>query len=66
MGHCHHVSYSGTLHPTVSLLAAPGIAEAAVIAVPDDVMGEKAGAVLFGGSETVDVQQVFAHCRDQC
>jgi long-chain acyl-CoA synthetase len=31
-----------------------------VIAGPDDVMGEKVGAVPFGGSETVD-----AHCRDQ-
>ncbi|MGO9223417.1 class I adenylate-forming enzyme family protein [Mycobacterium sp.] len=48
-----------------ALLAAPGVAEAAVIAVPDDVMGEKVGAVLFGGAETVDVQQVLAHCRQQ-
>jgi long-chain acyl-CoA synthetase len=28
-------------------------------------MGEKVGAVLFGGAETVDVPQVFAHCREQ-
>ena len=48
-----------------ALLATPGVAEAAVIAVPDDVMGEKVGAVLFGGAETVDVPQVFAHCREQ-
>jgi len=48
-----------------ALLAAPGVAEAAVIAVPDDVMGEKVGAVLFGGAETVDVPQVLAHCREQ-
>lgn len=48
-----------------ALLAAPGVAEAAVIAVPDDVMGEKVGAVLFGGAETVSVQQVLAHCREQ-
>jgi acyl-CoA synthetase (AMP-forming)/AMP-acid ligase II len=48
-----------------ALLAAPGVAEAAVIAVPDDVMGEKVGAVLFGGAETVDVPQVLAHCRKQ-
>ena len=48
-----------------ALLAAPGVAEAAVIAVPDDVMGEKVGAVLFGGAEPVDVQQVLAHCREQ-
>jgi acyl-CoA synthetase (AMP-forming)/AMP-acid ligase II len=44
-----------------ALLATPGAAEAAVIAVPDDVMGEKVGAVLFGGAETMDVQ----HCREQ-
>ncbi len=36
-----------------------------MIAVPDDVMGEKVGAVLFSGAETVDVQQVLAHCREQ-
>jgi hypothetical protein len=36
-----------------------------VIAGPDDVMGEKAGSALFGGPETVDVQQVLARCRDQ-
>jgi acyl-CoA synthetase (AMP-forming)/AMP-acid ligase II len=36
-----------------------------VIAVPDDVMGEKVGAVPFGGTETVDVQLVLAHCREQ-
>jgi acyl-CoA synthetase (AMP-forming)/AMP-acid ligase II len=48
-----------------ALLATPGAAEAAVIAVPDDVMGEKVGAVLFGGAETMDVQQVLAHCREQ-
>jgi len=48
-----------------ALLAAPGVTEAAVIAVPDDVMGEKVGAVLFGGAETVDVQQVLAYCRAQ-
>ena len=29
------------------------------------MMGEKVGAVLFGGAETVDVQQVPAHCREQ-
>ena len=36
-----------------------------MIAVPDDVMGEKVGAVLFGGATTVDVQRVLAHCREQ-
>ncbi len=28
------------------LAAAPGVAEAAVVAVPDDMMGEKVGAVI--------------------
>jgi long-chain acyl-CoA synthetase len=48
-----------------ALLAASSVAEVAVIAVPDDVMGEKVGAVLFGGAKTVDAQQVLAHCREQ-
>ena len=37
------------------LLAAPNVADACVLAVPDDVMGEKVGAVLFGGPEQIDV-----------
>jgi len=45
------------------LAAAPTVLEAAVIAVPDDVMGEKVGAVIFGGGEEVDVDAVIAHCR---
>lgn len=49
-----------------ALTAAPGVAEAAVIAVPDDVMGEKVGAVLVGldGAEP-DVDAVLAHCRER-
>ena len=46
-----------------ALAAAPTVLEAAVLAVPDDVMGEKVGAVVYGGSETVDVDAVLAHCR---
>jgi acyl-CoA synthetase (AMP-forming)/AMP-acid ligase II len=45
------------------LLSAPGVADACVLAVPDDVMGEKVGAVLFG--EQIDVAAVLAHCREQ-
>jgi acyl-CoA synthetase (AMP-forming)/AMP-acid ligase II len=48
-----------------ALLAAPGVVDAAVVAVPDDVMGEKVGAVLFGGTETVDIEKVLAHVRTQ-
>ena len=48
-----------------ALVAAPGVLEAAVIAVPDDVMGEKVGAVVFGGDQTVDVEIVIGYCRSQ-
>src|SRR5947209_10044695 len=47
------------------LLAAPGVADACVLAVPDEVMGEKVGAVLFGGREPIDVPAVLEHCRGQ-
>ncbi|MDT5221734.1 MAG: long-chain acyl-CoA synthetase [Mycobacterium sp.] len=46
-----------------ALLAAPGVADACVLAVPDEIMGEKVGAVLFG--EQVDVPAVLEHCREQ-
>ncbi|WP_067824660.1 class I adenylate-forming enzyme family protein [Nocardia inohanensis] len=46
------------------LLSAPGVADAAVLAVPDDVMGEKVGAVLVGDAEPVDIDAVLAHCRN--
>lgn len=46
-----------------ALLAAPGVADACVLAVPDEVMGEKVGAVLYG--EDVDVPAVLEHCRAQ-
>ncbi|OBI40631.1 acyl-CoA dehydrogenase [Mycobacterium kyorinense] len=45
------------------LLSAPGVADACVLAVPDEVMGEKVGAVLFG--EQIDVSAVLEHCRGQ-
>jgi acyl-CoA synthetase (AMP-forming)/AMP-acid ligase II len=47
------------------LLAAPDIADACVLAVPDEVMGEKVGAVLFGGTDQIDVSAVIDHCRGQ-
>ncbi|MEV6329340.1 AMP-binding protein [Streptomyces sp. NPDC051909] len=46
------------------LLSAPGVTDAAVLAVPDDVMGEKVGAVLFADQDRIDVDAVIAHCRD--
>ncbi|MPY81118.1 MAG: AMP-binding protein [Actinophytocola sp.] len=45
------------------LLAAPGVVDAAVLAVPDDVMGEKVGAVLVTDQAELDVDAVIAHCR---
>ncbi|WP_425299937.1 AMP-binding enzyme, partial [Nocardia cyriacigeorgica] len=43
----------------------PHVADAAVLAVPDDVMGEKVGAVLFADGAEIDVDAVIAHCREQ-
>jgi acyl-CoA synthetase (AMP-forming)/AMP-acid ligase II len=48
-----------------ALLAAPGVADACVLAVPDEVMGEKVGAVLFGGQQQIDVPAVLQYCRQQ-
>ena len=47
------------------LLAAPNVADACVLGVSDDVMGEKVGAVLFGGADEIDVRAVLDHCRSQ-
>ncbi|MFF9162166.1 class I adenylate-forming enzyme family protein [Streptomyces longwoodensis] len=47
-----------------ALLSAPGVADAAVLVVPDDVMGEKAGAVLYGAPDEIDLPAVIAHRRD--
>ncbi|ORA98627.1 acyl-CoA dehydrogenase [Mycobacterium mantenii] len=47
------------------LLAAPHVADACVLAVPDDVMGEKVGAVLFGSDDEINVPAVLDHCRSQ-
>ncbi len=49
-----------------ALATAPGVAEAAVIAVPDEVMGEKVGAVLVPiGGQDIDIDQVVAYCRER-
>lgn len=48
-----------------ALLEAPGVADACVLAVPDEVMGEKVGAVLFGDSRRIDVAAVLEHCSGQ-
>jgi long-chain acyl-CoA synthetase len=46
------------------LAGAPGVGEAAVVAVPDDMMGEKVGAVIVpAGGQALDVDAVLAYCR---
>lgn len=45
------------------LLGAPHVVDACVLGVADDVMGEKVGAVLFGGDDDIDVPAVLEHCR---
>jgi acyl-CoA synthetase (AMP-forming)/AMP-acid ligase II len=48
-----------------ALLSAPGVADACVLAVPDDVMGEKVGAVLFAEEQHIDMAAVLDHCGSQ-
>jgi acyl-CoA synthetase (AMP-forming)/AMP-acid ligase II len=48
-----------------ALAGAPGVADAAVVGVPDGVMGEKVGAVVVPApGATIDVAVVLAH-RDE-
>jgi long-chain acyl-CoA synthetase len=47
-----------------ALAGAPGVGEAAVIAVPDEMMGEKVGAVIVPRpGAKADVPAIVAHCR---
>ena len=46
------------------LAGAPGVGEAAVVAVPDEMMGEKVGAVIVPlAGRALDVSAVLHHCR---
>lgn len=49
-----------------ALAGAPGVGEAAAIGVPDEMMGEKVGAVIVprAGAE-IDVAAVIRHCRER-
>ncbi|HZU39677.1 MAG TPA: AMP-binding protein [Solirubrobacteraceae bacterium] len=47
-----------------ALAGAPGVLEAAVVPVPDDMMGEKVGAVIVPG-EGFTVEGVIAHVRER-
>jgi acyl-CoA synthetase (AMP-forming)/AMP-acid ligase II len=47
-----------------ALAGAPGVGEAAVVAVPDEMMGEKVGAVIVSlPDQPLDRDAVLAHCR---
>jgi acyl-CoA synthetase (AMP-forming)/AMP-acid ligase II len=46
------------------LAGAPGVGEAAVVAVPDEMMGEKVGAVIVpAAGQTLDVDAILAYSR---
>ncbi len=49
-----------------ALAGVPGVGEAAVVGVPDDMMGEKVGAVLVpAADEPLEVDAVIANLRDR-
>jgi long-chain acyl-CoA synthetase len=49
-----------------ALAGAPGVSEVAVLPVPDDMMGEKVGAVLVAaGDDQLDVDTVIAYARER-
>jgi len=48
-----------------ALAGAPGVVEAAVIPVPDEMMGEKVGAVIVPSGEDTDVEAIVAHVRER-
>jgi len=46
------------------LASAPSVGEAAVVAVPDEMMGEKVGAVIVPVADRqLDVDAILAYCR---
>ncbi|RRO18926.1 long-chain fatty acid--CoA ligase [Saccharopolyspora rhizosphaerae] len=47
-----------------ALASVPGVVEAAVVGVPDDVMGEKVGAVVVA-DESFDTDALLAHLKQQ-
>jgi long-chain acyl-CoA synthetase len=48
-----------------ALAGAPGVGEAAVLPVPDDMMGEKVGAVIVPADGDADVEAIVAYVREQ-
>ncbi|MGI8844577.1 MAG: class I adenylate-forming enzyme family protein [Thermoleophilaceae bacterium] len=49
-----------------ALAGAPGVGEVAALGVPDDMMGEKVGAVIVPSPDTeLDIDAVVAHARER-
>jgi acyl-CoA synthetase (AMP-forming)/AMP-acid ligase II len=49
-----------------ALAGAPGVGEVAAVGVPDDMMGEKVGAVVVPSSEgELDTAAIIAHTRER-
>ncbi|MEA2144926.1 MAG: long-chain acyl-CoA synthetase, partial [Solirubrobacteraceae bacterium] len=48
-----------------ALAGAPGVGEAAVLPVPDDMMGEKVGAVIVPAEGELDVEAIVTYVREQ-
>jgi len=49
-----------------ALVAAPGVGEAAAVGVPDEMMGEKVGAVIVPlAGEQLEVEAILSHCRSR-
>jgi long-chain acyl-CoA synthetase len=49
-----------------ALAGAPGVGEVAVVAVADEMMGEKVGAVIVPApGQRLDVESLLEHCRSQ-
>jgi long-chain acyl-CoA synthetase len=47
-----------------ALVAAPGVSEAAAVGVPDEMMGEKVGAVIVpAAGARLDTAELVTHCR---
>jgi long-chain acyl-CoA synthetase len=48
-----------------ALVGAPGVGEVAVVPVPDEMMGEKVGAVIVPAGDELDVPAVVDHVRER-
>jgi long-chain acyl-CoA synthetase len=49
-----------------ALAGAPGVGEVAAVGVPDDMMGEKVGAVMVpAGEGDIEIEAVIAHARER-